>query len=371
MMKVRIGIDGIGVVGGFGTGVSSFRAALGGRLSAPTMMPGRKGDGPSDLPVFLADTSRLERYISQKELRRISHHSRLALLGAHLAFEDAGALPKDLGRLGIVIATGYGPSQSTFKFLDSVFDDGVECASPTHFAGSVHISAAAHIAMKLGICGPDHTVSQFEMSVPSALLTACLWLTEDRLDAVLLGGVDEYCGVLGYCRRRFFGAVGREGMQALDLERQTAVAGEGAAFLLMSRAMGPGARYAVMDEVEVGRRPGGIAELVPPRAVMLLGADGCKKFGWKYLRDAEEGQEVVCYSSLYGSLPVGFGFQLAAAALMVTEGKIFAAPKPLPTHGLLSVVEKDRDLDGRPVCCLKRGAGGNLAVVILSGNEVF
>jgi 3-oxoacyl-[acyl-carrier-protein] synthase II len=307
----------------------------------------------------------LERYISPRELRRIDHYSQLALLGAHLALEDAGVAAKDLKRLGVAIATGYGPSRSMFKFLDSILNDGIACASPSHFAASVHITASAYIAMKLGIEGPDHTVSQFEMSLPSALLTACAWLEEDRLDAVLLGGVDEYCDVLGYSWRRFFEQGDDVEMCPLDTGRQSAVPGEGAAFLLLTRGKGAGG-YAVVRETDTAFRSQRITATVPSGAVLLLGADGCKNYGSKYHDIADQGRDVVCYTPLYGSLPVGFGFQLAAAALMVKEGKIFATPAPPPVGGPFHAVVQEQDLDARPVSCILRGAGKNLAATTLS-----
>ena len=356
-MKTRVRIEGIGMVGGFGTGVAAFRDALAGRPCPPVRVPGRPGDAPGDVSVLLADTAGLDRFAPPKELRRIDHYSQMALLGAHLAFEDAGVQAKDLKRLGLVIATGYGPSRSMFKFLDSILDDGIACASPSHFAASVHITASAYIAMKLGVDCADHVVSQFEMSVPSALMTACGWLEEGRMEHVLLGGVDEFGELLGYSWRRLFGTA--------DAPPPGVVLGEGAAFLLLTRGIGRGG-YAGVDEVEMGSLSARFPTPVAPGAVLLLGADGHGKHDSRYRGLVESGRDAACYTPLYGSLPVGFGFQLAAAALMVREGKIFATPGPPPTEGPIRMVARETDLGGRPVCCLLRGAGGTAALAVLS-----
>jgi 3-oxoacyl-[acyl-carrier-protein] synthase II len=75
-------------------------------------------------------------------------------------------------------------------------DYGDACASPTLFSNSVHNAAAGHISIMLGLDGPCLTVSQFEMSGPSGLLSAIQWLKEERVEQVLLGAVEEYCDVL-------------------------------------------------------------------------------------------------------------------------------------------------------------------------------
>ena len=95
-------------------------------------------------------------------------------------------------RLGVIIASGYGALKTTFAFLDSYLDFGYACSSPTHFSNSVHNAAAAHVSMQLQATAPSLTVSQFEMSTASALLTAAQWLAERRVERVLLGAVDEH-----------------------------------------------------------------------------------------------------------------------------------------------------------------------------------
>ena len=125
--------------------------------------------------------SRLEEFLPARTLRRIDHFSRLGLLGSHLALADAELPEAERSRLGIIIASGYGATGMTYAFLKSFITDGDICASPTYFADSVHNSAAAHISIQLGATGPNLTVSDFHLSVPSALATARLWLAEERV----------------------------------------------------------------------------------------------------------------------------------------------------------------------------------------------
>ena len=68
----------------------------------------------TEMPVYLCDTSPLEAFLNKRALRRVDHFSRLALLGSFLALEDADMLQADHENFAIIIATGYGASNTTF-----------------------------------------------------------------------------------------------------------------------------------------------------------------------------------------------------------------------------------------------------------------
>lgn len=322
---MRIALQGIGVVGGFGTGVSELQQALLAGTSHRSALHLANCGEPLELPAFRADTSRLSEFVPVKSLRRIDSFSRLGLLGAYLALEDAG-IPAGGGheRLGIVIATGYGATGITFAFLDSFINDGDICASPTYFANSVHNSAAANISMLLGATGPNTTVSQFHHSVPSALQTAWLWLAEGRVDRVLFGAVEELSELVGYAWYRQHGARHEAEMAPLLTGVESAVPGEGAAFLLLSRREEAQEGYCFLDRVTTGRhlKPGFLAA---PQDLLVLGADGRQETGGDYAALAEKAS-IACFTPLYGSMPAAPALDLAIAALMLKSGRSFASP---------------------------------------------
>ncbi len=358
-MTGRVAVHGIGVVGGFGCGLEALRQALTAGEVRPQLAPVATPEGTQERPAYLADTSRLEEFVAKRALRRIDHFSRLALLGAHLALQDAGRLESDRSRLGVVIATGYGALRTTFAFLDSFIEDGDGCSSPTHFSSSVHNAAAANISILLEASGPSLTVSQFEMSVPSALLTAAQWLEEGRVDAVLFGGVDEYCEVLGYCWYRFFGG-GSGAVRPLDLERQSAIPGEGAAFFLLTRDAGAQPQYGYLAGVHQGNVGGGLPPL-PPGVRLLLGADGHEGCGSLYRQHLPAGVPAASFAPLYGSLPIAPAFDLAVAGLCIREKRIFTAPAgALGPAGSFA-----GDLGSTPLGCLKFGRGGDYGLLTL------
>jgi len=359
---MRLAIQGIGITGSFGAGVDALRTALQSKSIAPQQLTVEHHDGDSDsFPVYRATTTGLERFLPKRELRRIDHFSKMTLYAAHLALEDAGLLETDRSRIGVVVASGYGPLKTTFNFLDSYLDFGYSCSSPTHFSNSVHNAAAAHVSMQLKLTSPSLTVTQFEMSVASALLSAWQWLAEGRVDRVLFGAADEYCEVLRYCRRHFF-TDGEQGpLRPLELDAQTAMAGEGAMFMVLERAAGAAA-YAAIDSVILGNHSIVPLEL-PAAAVIVAGADGHRQCG-RWYAEVMGNQPVLACSPYYGSFPAAAGFDLAAAALMIRDQQLYAGPQNAALNfqeSAVSPLNADRAL-----ASLKFGSGGDYGLICLS-----
>jgi 3-oxoacyl-[acyl-carrier-protein] synthase II len=216
-----------------------------------------------------------------------------------------------------VIASGYGASKSTFDFLDSMIDGEGHYTSPTLFSNSVHSSAASHLSIVLEMEGPCLTVSQFEMSPISALLTTHQWLLEGRVEAVLFGAVDEICPVLGYCYERFFGAGADGPIEPFAWDKQTAVMGEGAVFLLLKCGRNCDSRYGYIDRLLWTQSRHFIA---PSDSLVVLGADGHTCCAEDYHRFSEQASSRTTYTPLYGSLPGGQAFDIAIAAIAAEYG---------------------------------------------------
>lgn len=347
---MRMAIQGIGLSAAFGSGVESLRSAL--QSGTVAVQEGRveRGGTVDTFPAYRATIEGLDDFFPKRALRRIDHYSKMTLLGASLALKDAGLLDADRSRMGVVIATGYGALKTTFDFLDSYLDFGYSCSSPTHFSNSVHNAAAAHVSMQFKATAPSLTVTQFEMSVPSALLSARQWLAEGRVDQVLFGAIDEYCDVLRYCRKQFFGPGEQGPMRPGDFAAQSAVVGEGAAFMLLGRE---NAAYGHIDSVVLGNHLAAPVQL-PPDDLLVLGADGHRECGRLYAQAVGE-REAFAFAPLYGSFPAAVGFDLAVAALALREQKIQA-----PVGGTV------RALTDEKISCLKFGPGGDYGLIGLS-----
>lgn len=354
----RIVIEGVGVVGGFGCGIHDLSRALTGSACSPGTLALSTGSGPVTIPAFRADVSRLEEFIPARTLRRIDHFSRLGLLGSHLALADAELPEAERPRLGILLASGYGATGITYAFLKSFINDGDICASPTYFSSSVHNSAAAHISIQLGAKGPNLTVSDVHLSVPSALATARIWLAEGRVQRVLFGAVDELSEVIGYIRYRTRDASQAGPMTPLRTEMETSILGEGAAFLLLARESASRGGYCTLDASTVGSLPiPGVP--FPEQGLLVLGADGCRESGRRYAAVAQN-TRVACYTPLYGSMPAGPALDLAAAALILKGGRVFPSP-----GGVFRDFPATVPVGGEPV------GADRISCLTLAGDEAY
>ena len=124
---MKVLIKGIGVVGGFGCGIQCLEEAVINQKPAISELS-RERFGSDEtalvLPKLVADTALLSRFVPPKALRRVDHYSRMAIIAANLALQDA---KQDAGRdeglpepMGVIVATGMGPTAGT---LDSQSPD--------------------------------------------------------------------------------------------------------------------------------------------------------------------------------------------------------------------------------------------------------
>ncbi len=312
-MKTRMEISGIGLVGGFGSGRQAALEALsqGGRPNGEMTVGSESG--MHCLPAYQADVALVRQYSPKGPLRRMNRFGKMAVLAASLALEDAGwKMPLKRRDVALVIASGYGASKSTFDFLDTMIDDEGRCPSPTLFANSVHSSAAAHLSIVMQIGGPSLTVSQFEMSPLSALFTAHQWLSQGRVEAVLFGAVDEICPILGYSYDRLFAPPISNRIEPFVWDRQTAIMGEGAVFMLLTRDKGDVKHYGSVEDLCWTQTHNAC---VPDDRALVLGSDGHTCCGDSYRRFSKRGLARTAYSPIYGSLSGGQAFDVAIAAL--------------------------------------------------------
>ena len=364
--KMRAAIRGIGVVGGFGSGVEKLSQTLSSGKRAPKLTTLSFQKRVVEMPVYLCDTAPLDAFINKRALRRVDHFSRIAVLGSFLALADADMLQADHTNFAVIVATGYGASNTTFSFLDSAMDNGDACASPTLFSNSVHNAAAAHISILLKSGGPNITISQFEMSVPAAVSAACQLLENSKVDAVLLGSVDEYCSVLGYCWKRFFEPDPAVIMKPLEWQTQSAIIGEGSAFFLLTRDDGDKPKYGFITDVQIDHL-GKSKPRSRDDAFLFLGADGQKKAAAHYAQHVPPATQAAVYSPLYGSFPTALAVDMAIAAVSFREGRIYATPSQAGENSGLKIFKKEQRLDYEQICCLKFSCNGEYAIITIAG----
>jgi 3-oxoacyl-[acyl-carrier-protein] synthase II len=261
------------------------------------------------------DTDNLARYASPRTLRRVDHFTRMALLAAYSALEDAGLDAAELEHTGIILATGYGPVKLTFDFLDSIIDFGPEMASPQAFAHSVHNIPAATIALMMALRGPCLSLCQLDTVVAAAALTAQTWLAEKRVTRVLLGAVEEHTALLETNARRIAENLPPE----ISGGRRKLVPGEGAVFFCL-HADPKKARHGFIEAVPT-------AESLPHAPIFFSGSASPEQR--QVFPQAHD------LSPLYGNMPIGMAFD-AAMALLAVGGQLSPALKQCPAVQCLS-----------------------------------
>jgi hypothetical protein len=114
----------------------------------------RRVDPPKRVPAFAAGS-----------WRRMSPLSRLVASAAAPLLEGRD----DLETLPVVWGTALGELGPTERFLDRLFTEGPERASPLAFQNSVYNAPSGHLSIGLGLKGPSETVSAGACSGLAAL----------------------------------------------------------------------------------------------------------------------------------------------------------------------------------------------------------
>lgn len=313
-------ILGLSCLGSFGHGQDALAAAFDGSPSAPF--------------TEKTDTSGLAEFYAARALRQCDHFSRLALLAAGRAAQNANIDFSGRDGSAVILASGYGPAMPTFDFLDSILDHGEAMSSPLAFSLSVHNIPAAVTAKTMGIVGPCATVCQYESSVASGLMLARNWLEEGRADTILFGAVDETTAILQGVTSRLSGE--RED-NAAPARRRACPLGEAAAFFVLTRGNGPG--IAVIRDVRVQAASGDAASAWLQNAAPASGPVFLSGAYAPALREALGAHDGI---AAYGNVPV-------APALDCVLG--------------LNLLARN---GGDAATCLNRGSG-TVSAVTLSG----
>jgi 3-oxoacyl-[acyl-carrier-protein] synthase II len=313
-------IAGIGMVCSEGQGINALEKALQRGWKGPGMVATPHIPGGS-YPAYLVDFAGLPDKSLLKKIRRSDAVSKMSVLAAADAVADSGVRDLAQKKVGIILATAFGPHVTTFNFLDDILDHGDAAVSPTTFSNSVHNAAASYIAMSLDIKGPTMTITQFQFSFQSGLQLAQAWLDQGRCDYVLAGGVDQYGDVLGYVAD-FKLTTAKDGkIRPFTFNPTCQVPGEGAAFFLLSNDHG-GDTYCSVDAVHTGEDP----ERDRPADINIIDADGMLPDESAYLPSLSTEVPTAAYSPLFGSMMIGSAFNMAAGALMLQRQVRYAAP---------------------------------------------
>jgi len=294
-MLPSVSVLGFGAVTALGRDPQSLATRLGKPPAAPSVSPLRIPD------ELLADAR------AGRSLRRAGRYPRMAVLAAGDAWDAAGATHQEVAtdRVGVIVATGLGPHERTFKFLDGILDFGDDSALPTDFSHSVHNAAAAYITETLGWRGRSCTVADFSAGFEQAVLLAQVWLAEGVCDRVVVGAVEELGDVLLHLLPRM---LARASISA------EVVPGEGAFFL----TLGPSTLAGLVHLNATAKRD----------SVDLLVMD---EPAWPSHGSQEESPPVhahqaVTFSPYFGHMATSSAFQTLGGLLCLHTGHVLGKP---------------------------------------------
>lgn len=218
--RERIYLTGFGTVSTLGASPDSpeFPHAL---AAAPAGAPG---------PRRIADFAP-ERFIPEDEARRMDRFTQLGYAAVQRALEHSGLLvvPENRERIGIILATCFGPLDSTVGFLSKVIRDGAKKAPAAVFPNTVYNAFTGKITIGFGFHGTNSTVSGC-----NALTYGVEMIRAGLDDAMVVGGCEELAPTIvrGFERGGFEAdlALG-EGAAALVIERESFARARGARLL--------------------------------------------------------------------------------------------------------------------------------------------
>ena len=260
--------------------------------------------------------------IDAKLIRRMSRVIKMGVAAAMQCLRAAGVETPD----AVIIGTAYGCLRDTEVFLTKIVENQEEMLPPTAFIQSTHNTVGAQIALMLQCHGYNNTFVHRGSSFESAVLDAMMLLLENPDDHVLIGAVDEITNTSHSLLSR------------MGLYRRGTVAGEGAAFFLLSA--GPSATdIARLDAVTTFYNPGNssatersISSFLASQSIrisdidlIITGRNGDEKNDRIYdqlQQSVLKGPLSVNYKHLCGEYPTSTAFALWLAANSLKEGRL-------------------------------------------------
>ena len=325
-------IAGMGIVFNRGRGLANLEKAL----MAGWVMPD---------PVYRVPLEAITDKQVLKEARRADNFSKMATLAAYDALADSGIPEQSKQKLGVILATAFGPHVTTFSFLDDILTYGDAGVSPTLFSHSVHNAAASYIALNLQTRGPTLTMTQFANSFQQAIILAESWLEEKRCAYILVGSVDQVGQVMEYVCSQKLKLAPDGKIKPFNFSKDPeCVPGEGSAFFLVTNNV----KY--NKYCSISALPQEAKEETDD--LYILDSDGICGDEELYRGLSESKTPLTSYAPIFGSMLTLSSFSCLAGALMLKNQKLYASPvKENPHH--LNILTKNETLAVHKIKCLR------------------
>lgn len=183
----RVLVTGLGAVGGPGEGIDAWWQAL--VTGTTAVRPfGEAGSGrfAAPAPVVMP-----KKYASRSDWRKMNEFSRLGVVSARLAWNDAQLRPSrdELDEMALIFATATGSMGDTLTF-DRLARRGAEHANPNLFPNVAFNSPAGHMCTVLGIHGPTMSITQGGTSALAAFIHGTGMVQRGEVDVAMVVSSD-------------------------------------------------------------------------------------------------------------------------------------------------------------------------------------
>ncbi len=190
-----------------------------------------------DAPVYSTDRLLCKEpdysaYIPPMQLRRMSKAVRMGIGAAKICLQQNNDHKPD----AISVGTALGCLQDTETFLSKMIAQDEQMLTPTAFIQSTHNTVAGQVALVMGCHGHNLTYVHRGHSFEHAMLNTRLYLSDHPGKKVLVGGIEELTGTSIDILKRVNIYAKQEvtSDHVFDVPRQGSIAGEGAAFFLVT-----------------------------------------------------------------------------------------------------------------------------------------
>src|SRR5919108_2719759 len=248
----RVVITGMGAVTPLGNDArSTWDAALAGRSGIERI----RAFDPSDHPVRIAGEVKdfaPAGVVPPKEARKLDRNILFALSAAKEALEEAGIDGYAPNRVGVVLGSGIGGLNELMRQHDILRERGPDRVSPSFLPNVLVDSASGHVAIQLGIRGPNYAVVSACATGSHAIGEGADLVREGQADMILAGGTESCIHPLilaGFCSMRGLAAENGdpgEASRPFDAKRAGFVMAEGAGVVVLEELEAARARGATI-----------------------------------------------------------------------------------------------------------------------------
>jgi 3-oxoacyl-[acyl-carrier-protein] synthase II len=243
----NVAITGLGIISSLGLNVEDHsRRLLDGELGIK-LSKRSLGDGAPPSLGAGVEGFHARDWIDERLLAGTDGFARFAMAAACQAIDDAGVGELDPLRTAIVHGTSMGGTRALLEAQHLLETRGPESVPPKTMIKIWPNMAAAQIAMKYDLHGPQITVCTACASSIDALGTAARLIADGRADAAITGGTEggsvddgEEFVPATYYSGNSYGMSSKEpdprrAALPFDVERRGIVSGEGSAMLFLER----------------------------------------------------------------------------------------------------------------------------------------